>query len=100
MEVPKIVLGSAIVLSSTWREGYFLDSPMISIQMGGNNVVLGVQWLQLLGTMALNFQYIFMIFSSNGKEIELRGIQGKPCKTSPKKEKSMVFLCLESLKRY
>jgi hypothetical protein len=25
---------------------YFLDSPMISIQMGGVDVVLGVQWLQ------------------------------------------------------
>jgi hypothetical protein len=25
---------------------YFLDSPMISIQMGGVDVVLGVQWLK------------------------------------------------------
>jgi hypothetical protein len=25
---------------------YFLDSPMISIQMGGVDVVSGVQWLQ------------------------------------------------------
>ena len=33
-----------------------LDSPMIFIQMGGVDVVLGVQWLQSLGTMALNFQ--------------------------------------------
>jgi hypothetical protein len=59
---------------------YFLDSPMISIQMGGVDVVLGVQWLQSLGTMALNFQDLFMRFSSEGKEIELRGIQGKPSK--------------------
>jgi hypothetical protein len=59
---------------------YFLDIPMISIQMGGVDVVLGVQWLQSLGTMAFNFQYIFMKFSSDGKEIELRGIQGKPSK--------------------
>jgi hypothetical protein len=43
-------------------------------------VVLGVQWLQSLGTMALNFQDIFMRFSSDGKEIELRDIQGKPSK--------------------
>jgi hypothetical protein len=28
--------------------------------------------------MTLNFQDLFMRFSSNGKEIELRGIQGKP----------------------
>jgi hypothetical protein len=30
--------------------------------------------------MDLNFQYLFMIFSLEGKEIELRGIQGKPSK--------------------
>jgi hypothetical protein len=59
---------------------YLLDSPMISIQMGGVDVVLGVQWLQSLGTMALNFQDLFMRFSLEGKEIELRGIQGKPSK--------------------
>jgi hypothetical protein len=53
---------------------------MIVIQMGGVDVLLGVQWLQSLGTMALNFQDIFMIFSSYEKEIELRGIQGKPYK--------------------
>ena len=34
---------------------YFLDSPMISIQMGGVDVVLGVQWLQSLGIVALKF---------------------------------------------
>jgi hypothetical protein len=34
---------------------YFLDSSMIRIQMGAN-VVLGDQWLQLLGIVALNFQ--------------------------------------------
>ena len=59
---------------------YLLDSPMISIQMGGVDVVLRVQWIQSLGTMALNFQEIFMRFSSKDKEIELRGIQGKPYK--------------------
>jgi hypothetical protein len=36
----------------------FLDSPMISIEMGGADVVLGVQWLESLGTMALNFKYL------------------------------------------
>jgi hypothetical protein len=32
--------------------------------MGGDDVVLGVHWLHSLGAMALNFQYLFMIFSS------------------------------------
>jgi hypothetical protein len=59
---------------------YLLDSPMISIQMGGVDVVLGVQWLQSLGTMTLNFQVLFMRFSLEGKEIEIRSIQGKPSK--------------------
>ena len=48
--------------------------------MGGTDVVLGVQWLQYLGTIAFNFQEIFMKFLCEGKEFELRGIEGKPCK--------------------
>ena len=35
-------------------EKYVLNSPMIAIPMGGANVVLGVQWLQSLGTMTFN----------------------------------------------
>jgi hypothetical protein len=59
---------------------YFLDRPMISIEVGGVDVVLGVQWLQSLAIVAFDFQSIFMRLSSNGKEIELIGIQGKPYK--------------------
>jgi hypothetical protein len=46
---------------------YVMNSPMIAIPMGGANVVLGIQWLQSLGTMAFNFQEIFMKFSLEGK---------------------------------
>ena len=57
---------------------YVLTSPpMLSIPMGGVDVVLGVQWLQSLGTIAFNFQEILMKFSSEGKGVELRGITGK-----------------------
>jgi hypothetical protein len=59
---------------------YVMNSPMIAIPMGGVDVVLGIQWLQSLGTMAFNFQELFMKFSLEGKEIELRGITGKPTK--------------------
>jgi hypothetical protein len=59
---------------------YVMTSPMISIPMGGVDVVLGVQWLQSLGTMAFNFQELFMKFLLEGKEIELRGITWKPNK--------------------
>ena len=53
---------------------------MISIPMGGADVVLGVQWLQSLGTVAFNFQKKIMKFSWEGKEYELNGITGKPSK--------------------
>jgi hypothetical protein len=59
---------------------YVMNSPMIAIPMGGADVVLGIQWLQSLGTVAFNFQELFMKFSLEGKEIELRGITGKPGK--------------------
>ena len=60
--------------------GYVLNSVMISIPMGGVDVVLGVQWLQSLGTMAFNFQKLFIKFSLEGKQYELNGITGKPSK--------------------
>ena len=41
---------------------YVLNSPMLSIPVGGVDVVLGVQWLQSLGMVAFNFQEIFLIF--------------------------------------
>ena len=56
---------------------YVLNSPMLSIPMGGADVVLGVRWLQSLGTIAFNFQELFMKFCAEGKEVELRGIVGK-----------------------
>ena len=59
---------------------YVLNSPMLAIPMGGVDVVLGVQWLQSLGMVAFNFLELFMKFSLDGKEFELRGITGKPSK--------------------
>jgi hypothetical protein len=40
---------------------------MISIPMGGADVVLGIQWLQSLGTTTFHFQELFMKFSLEGK---------------------------------
>ena len=55
---------------------YILNSSILSIPMGGADFVLGVQWLQSLGTIAFNFQEIFMKFSVEEKEVWLRGIAG------------------------
>lgn len=35
---------------------YVLNSPMLSIPMGDVDTILGVQWLQSLGTISFNFQ--------------------------------------------
>ena len=53
---------------------------MPSNPMGGDDVVLGVQWLQSLRMVGFNFQEIFFNFFSKGKEVKLRGITGKPRK--------------------
>ena len=57
---------------------YVLNSIMLSIPMVCADVVLGVHWLQYLGTIAFNFQEILLKFFLEGKEIELWGIIGKP----------------------
>jgi len=56
---------------------YVLNSLIISISMGSVDVVLGVQWLQYLGTIDFNFQELFLKSFWEGKEVELRGIIGK-----------------------
>ena len=53
---------------------YVLNSPMIAIPMGDVDVVLGVQWLQSLGTLAYIFQKLFLIFFFEGKYFLLNGI--------------------------
>ena len=46
--------GKSHNINITTRE-YVFNSPMISIPMGGVDVVLGVQWLQSLETVEFNF---------------------------------------------
>ena len=48
---------------------YVLNSSMLFIPMGGADVVLEVKWLQSLGTIAFNFQELFMKFVLEGKEV-------------------------------
>ena len=62
------------------RGEYVLNSPMLSIPMGGDDVVLWVQWLQSLGMVDFNFQELFLKKNSKGKDVELWGIARKPGK--------------------
>ena len=75
---------------------YLLNSPMIAIPMGGFDVVLGVQWLQSLGTVAFNFQKLFMKFSWEGKEYELNGRSREKFWRSPQISKGLLI----SIPRY
>ena len=52
---------------------YVLNSPMLSIPMGGVNVVLGVQWLQSLSMITSDFQEIFLKFFSRRKGGWIKG---------------------------
>jgi hypothetical protein len=46
---------------------YVMNSPIISIPIGGVDVVLGVQWLHSFAIVDFNFQELFMKFSLEGK---------------------------------
>jgi hypothetical protein len=48
-------LGKCHNINLTMGE-YVMNNPMISIPMGGVDVIPEVQWLQSLGTVAFNFQ--------------------------------------------
>jgi len=53
--------GKCHTIKLTMRE-YVLNIPMLSIPIGGFDVVLGVKWLQYLGTITFNFEELFLKF--------------------------------------
>ena len=57
---------------------YNRNITIISIPMGGDDVVLGVQWLQYLGIITFSFQQLFLKKFQGGKKLKLRGITGRP----------------------
>lgn len=42
---------------------YLLKTHMFSIEMGGCDIVLGVEWMRILGPTNMNFKELYMIFS-------------------------------------
>ena len=55
---------------------YVLNIPILSIPMGGADVVLGVKWLQSLGTVAFNFQELFLNFFQKERKLNYGVLRG------------------------
>ncbi|XP_048503129.1 uncharacterized protein LOC125498867 [Beta vulgaris subsp. vulgaris] len=61
-----------------WRlQNTTFQTDALLIPLGGCDMVLGVQWLQSLGTVKWNFQQLRMEFTYNGALHVLRGIHPK-----------------------
>ena len=54
---------------------YNLESDFLAVPLGGIDVVLGIQWLQTLGTYSANHQEHFIEFHAFGKTHKLYGYQ-------------------------
>ena len=52
-----------------------LESEFYTVTLGGVDVVLGVQWLQTLGTYSVNHQEHFIKFKWQGQNYKLYGFQ-------------------------
>jgi hypothetical protein len=49
--------------------------------MGGCDVVMGMEWLHILGLVAMDFKELHVIFNKNGLQYTLKGIQIPPPKS-------------------
>jgi hypothetical protein len=54
--------------------GYNLKSHMFSIDMGGCDIVLGVEWLRTLGPILMDFKELTMQFNQEGQQYKFQGI--------------------------
>jgi hypothetical protein len=53
---------------------YHLESHMFSIYMGGCDIVLGVDWLRILGPILMDFKALTMQFDQEGHQYKFQGI--------------------------
>jgi hypothetical protein len=53
---------------------YNLKSHMFSIDMGGCDIVLGVEWLCTLGPITMDFKDLTMQFQQEGQQYKFQGI--------------------------
>ncbi|XP_056695073.1 uncharacterized protein [Spinacia oleracea] len=84
----------------TWTmQGISFEADVLLIPLGSCDMVLGVQWLSLLGPISWDFMQLHMEFYFNGKTVLLKGIPSKKLKviegeTSSKVFSTAVQLCL------
>ncbi|XP_040996196.1 uncharacterized protein LOC121242393 [Juglans microcarpa x Juglans regia] len=55
-------------------QGSLFDTGAYILSLAGCDMVLGVSWLQTLGTVHWNFQHLHMQFTHAGKEVLLKGL--------------------------
>ncbi|XP_071726817.1 uncharacterized protein [Rutidosis leptorrhynchoides] len=61
-----------------WQiSGETFVSDMLILPIGGCEIVLGIQWLKLLGDIVWNFDQLKMTFNYAGHRVELRGKRAK-----------------------
>ena len=53
---------------------YSLKSHMFAIEMGGCNIVLGVEWLCTLAPITMDFKELYMSFQQDGHHYKFQGI--------------------------
>jgi predicted aspartyl protease len=64
-------------------EDYELETGFYTVPLGGVDVVLGIQWLQMLGTYSANHQKQFIKFKWEGRRYKLYGFHHPPPKLYP-----------------
>ena len=58
---------------------YHMKTHMFSISMGGCDIVLGVEWIHILGMITMDYQELDMIFMQESHPYTLRSLQeGSP----------------------
>lgn len=55
--------------------GYKLSSLMCDIPITEVYVVLGIQWLRILGIISTNYNELFMTFELKGIQYKLKGLK-------------------------
>ena len=59
---------------------YEMESNFYTVPLGGVDVILGVQWLQMLGTYSENHQKQFIKFKMDGRKYKLFRFEAPPTK--------------------